>query len=369
MASEFPELKNNKLSIILTDNEIEQAQDTGNPNPNKIIIPSNVWDDIYQSTLPNQPWWDEVEIDVEGINNTDIGILTANLENNGYYEYIYNEQEGKDELTLIENYQEGQDYDVWVNVQPELQSKTCNVTNNSPATQTIIPDQGKYGLSSVTVNNQVIIPDVPTLETLTNKRLQSEQTYTISSLMTDSTNNAGITKESTLIVDLPDYPPTSGQLTLDLTSNTSGTGFTTIYPLSQINKDYFSSVRYRVKSKIELKGIKTYDFSSISVDFSSFNIQSTTGTISVPSYNLLIRINNESSYYTINFIYNHSTSAINTDIYANNYYYIVNTTYNYIYIVDNNNSSVLLLYDYNEDDDKISRVRLYKSFFNISAFN
>lgn len=49
-----------------------------------------------------------------------------------------------------------------------------------------------------------IIPTIE-LEKLTNKRLQSEITYTVSDLMSDQSKD-GITKDSTLIVDLPDYP-------------------------------------------------------------------------------------------------------------------------------------------------------------------
>lgn len=62
---------------------------------------------------------------------------------------------------------------------------------------------------SQTYNLTIQVPQtINTLETLTNKRLQSEQTYTISTLMNDPTNNAGITKNSTLIVDVPEpvYP-------------------------------------------------------------------------------------------------------------------------------------------------------------------
>ncbi len=84
--------------------------------------------------------------------------------------------------------------------------------------------------------------------------------------MYDPTNNAGISKNSTLIVDLPDYPPTSGQLTMDITQNTTGTGFTTLYPQTEIQQDYFSSVRYRVnvatKQSIVLNDIK-YNGNSI----------------------------------------------------------------------------------------------------------
>lgn len=100
--------------------------------------------------------------------------------------------------------------------------------------------------------NQVIVnvPQQPIfnpLEVLTNKRLDQEQIYTISDLMNDPINNAGITKNSTLIVDLPDFPPTTSQKILNLTENT--TSPQTIYPPTG---EYWNSIHYSVNVKINL---------------------------------------------------------------------------------------------------------------------
>lgn len=117
-----------------------------------------------------------------------------------------------------------------VNVpQPLIQSqKTENITSNT--TTLIAPDSGYDGLSSVRVITNIpnettslevtsngtyqpvspyigynfVSVQVPQqlLETLTNKRLQTNDVYSISSLMNDSTKD-GITKNSTIIVDVP----------------------------------------------------------------------------------------------------------------------------------------------------------------------
>lgn len=75
---------------------------------------------------------------------------------------------------------------------------------------------------------------IPTLELLTNKRLENNQTYIVSNLMSDSTNNVGIYKDSSLVVSVSPYLPNNFTQTLnyvgywkwDSTSNTfiRGTG-------------------------------------------------------------------------------------------------------------------------------------------------
>ena len=99
------------------------------------------------------------------------------------------------------------------------------------------------------------------LETLTNKRLQNELTYTISNLMENPTNNAGITKESTIVVDIDGYPPVSSQKILNLVQNTVTP--ITIYPPTG---EYWNSIRYSVnvatKESIVLNDIK-YNGNSI----------------------------------------------------------------------------------------------------------
>lgn len=264
LLNEFPELNENTITITLNDDNINEVQ----AQEQEIIIPSETWKDIYQSTLPDQPWWDQIIINVDNL-SVDFELLESELIQNGYY--LYEENENGDMVPkLIENYNEGDEYDIRVNVpqqQLNLQEKTVNVTNET-TTEIVTPDNEFNGLSKVTINNEVVIPTinlqektinvtnetisedvtpdegfnglsrvtvnndviVPTLETLTNKRIQKES-ISVSDLMSNPTNDEGITKQSTLIVDIPDpvYPTitfdeitNNGTYTLDqLTINQS----------------------------------------------------------------------------------------------------------------------------------------------------
>lgn len=96
--------------------------------------------------------------------------------------------------------------------------------------ENVEPDQNYDGLSNVNVYNQVV---VPSLETLNNKRIYSEGLVTVENLMTNSSTNQGITKESTLNFDL--YVPEVRFKTI--TNNNVD------YKLSQLTQDqsdYFS---------------------------------------------------------------------------------------------------------------------------------
>lgn len=139
---------------------------------------------------------------MEGI-STDIEYLTANLTNNGYYEYIENQQ-GDQQLTLIENYQEGQDYDVRVNVSQTtnpLETLTDkeltqdNLVNGKIPVSNLMNNSQNY--AGITKNSTLI----PKLTTVTNKRLTSS-TVTVSNIINDNTS-LGLSGNSTLILDPP----------------------------------------------------------------------------------------------------------------------------------------------------------------------
>ena len=97
----------------------------------------------------------------------------------------------------------------------------------------------------------------PTLQTLTNKRLQSETTYTINELMDSSTrdNCWGITKDSTLIVDIPEpvYPEITfntieinGAYTLQQLTNNQSNAFdsNSIINVVVLNKTTIKKILY-----------------------------------------------------------------------------------------------------------------------------
>ena len=146
---------------------------------------------------------------------------------------------------LVSNPDISQDYDIEINVNPTFDSTTINdngIYNMIEGNNGWKPQLVSNPDPLQTYNLNIQVPQtINPLETITNKRLQSETTYTISSLMKNPTNNAGISKNSTIIVDLPNYPPTSSQKTLTLTQNT--TTPQTIYPPTG---EYWNSIRYSV---------------------------------------------------------------------------------------------------------------------------
>jgi hypothetical protein len=83
--------------------------------------------------------------------------------------------------------------------------------------------------------------------------------------MSDPTNKAGITKNSTLIVDIPGYPPTSSQKQLNLVANT--TSIQTIYPPTG---EYWNSIKYSVNvpnqltisKRVRIRGLISESWSS-----------------------------------------------------------------------------------------------------------
>lgn len=119
--------------------------------------------------------------------------------------------------------------------------------------ENVEPDQNYDGLSNVNVYNQVV---VPSLETLNNKRIYSEGLVTVENLMTNSSTNQGITKESTLNFDL--YVPEVRFNTI-----TNNNVDYTLSQLTQDQSDYFSKnsiIKCNIKNILQLnkKYIKWY---------------------------------------------------------------------------------------------------------------
>lgn len=153
--------------------------------------------------------------------------------------------------------------------------------------------------------------------------------------MTDSANNAGITKESTLIVDLPDYPPTSSQKTLNLVANT--TTAQTIYPPTG---EYWNSIRYSVN--VPNPTYPTVTFNTITSNNTTYTLsQLTSNTSSYFSRSSTIKCNISltTSYDKDNFYFKKGSSYIllelkratskpSITIYGNCIFYFWNTTIN-----------------------------------------
>lgn len=147
------DLENNTFLINLTTENIETAK----INDENIILPSEYWDDeVNTSTtipLEDQPWFDEVEINIDGVKINEIEKLTDK------------------ELT-----------------ETDLVNGKITVSN------LMNDSQNKDGITK----DSTLIPK---LTTVTNKRLTSS-TVTVSDIINDSTS-LGLSRTSTLILDPP----------------------------------------------------------------------------------------------------------------------------------------------------------------------
>jgi len=128
--------------------------------------------------------------------------------------------------TLV-NEEEEDDWDIKVEVPiptppPQLTLETLNnklLTNNNTTynvSNLMTTPNTDSGISKEsTLRVEVPIPPTPTLELLTNKQLDNNQTYIVSNLMSDSTNNVGIYKDSSLVVNVSPYLPNNFTQTLN----------------------------------------------------------------------------------------------------------------------------------------------------------
>lgn len=178
-----------------------------------------------------------MEIDVEEV-NVNFDWLETTLTQNGYYEIGEDEETGKFQPVLIPDWQEGDDYDIKVDIPQPTPTPPTFVSTEIIQNGKYEMVEGQNGWQPEVVQNpdplenydlEISVPQTITnpLETLTNKRIYSEGVVTISDLMANPSTNQGITKESTLNVNLyiPDvrFNPitnnnvdyTLGQLTQD----------------------------------------------------------------------------------------------------------------------------------------------------------
>lgn len=336
-------------------------------------------------------------------------MLQSNLTENGYYEIEEDEETGKFKPVIIQNWQQGDDYDFRVNVNPTFDSTNINengsysmvegnmgwkpqlvsnpdisqeydieVNVNPTFESTTINGNGFYnmvkrdnGWKPELVSNpdlletydlNIQVPQtINPLETLTNKRLQSEQTYTISNLMQDPTNNEGITKNSTIIVDIPDYPPTTTQKQLTLTENTSSSQ--TIYPPSG---EYWDSIRYSVSVNVKINRFYISTNYETLTNFTTYS--NAISNFIINSHEAVVRIVESGTSYTVNLLVNNDTSnksiTLPYDSGKVNKYVKFGTTNgsSILKLCYNNNSSIIEINDESLDVN-FSYVTLSKNTF------
>lgn len=249
-----------------------------------------------------------------------------------------------------------------VQINPNLLSNvTLNITSNNSTTtlQQLLLDNNidptNWNGLDKTCEIHVQVPEVQ-LETITNKRLQSEQTYTVSNLMQDPTNNAGITKNSTIIVDLPDYPPTSSQKTLTLTQNT--TTAQTIYPPAG---EYWDSIRYSVNVPNPINQLNKNNFyikygTQSGYDnnmplpptsgYTQLSLSLINGNVYWDQWDFYIVLGNYNNNFTIGYYQPASSSTSNyyLGLYRSGTINISNNQYVWVYYLENNNYNLLAVF-------------------------
>lgn len=280
---------------------------------------------------------------------------------------------------LVSNPDISQDYDIEVDIVPKFESTTINSNgsyNMVEGNNGWKPELVSNPDPSETYNIKIQVPQtINLLETLTNKRLQSETTYTISSLMSNPTNNAGITKNSTVIVDVPD--PVYPTITFNTITNNN------TYTLSQLTSnqsEYFdkdSSLNVNVKINLLISDFKLVNENNLMFSFNkqninwSYSIGSSQGTYAALAYIYecqdfykigIIRVDDGGS-----FNFTRRSDAIGNYMYESTVSGSVTSGVIKIYC---KNKSLLYLYDYgNGTGDRVeSEILLYKDNYLITSF-
>lgn len=195
------------------------------------------------------------------------------------------------------------DINLTLNVGGNVNNESLTINKNDSFTKTYDENdlsEGKTGFLPVNINFDT------NLEKLTNVRIQSESAVLVSDLMSDSSKN-GITKDSTLIADVPErpinlYDPYPSNNPLEITSNTQS-----VQSISFDNTRYdgLDIVHYEVNVNkynltnyvINREGGNNNGGGNISEQF----IKVTNGNITVPvnQYSSICIIEDKSTYYSI----------------------------------------------------------------------
>ena len=247
--------------------------------------------------------------------------------------------------------------------QPLLQNNK-NVTVTSNTTTSVIPDEGYDGMRSVSV-----VTNVPSNnETWTNKRFISNNTYTISNLMNDSTKD-GISKDSTVVIDVP-VPSITQISNYSITSN--GNNQNISIPTGYDAVDSIS-VNVNVKTRINAVEIPNQYGQNISVSFSNFVFKSSSSVQTLDSKQYLLFTSNFITFYLV---WNTTTTSTTYTLDAG-YYFTKNKTYNltanYYYINFYNTSGninvVKMWFPQSSDNTAMGLLVKSRIEFNTDLFN
>lgn len=301
------DLKNNTFLINLTTENIETAKN----NDENIILPSEYWDDEINTstTIPieDQPWFNEIEINIDGITMKDIEKLT------------------------------------------DKQLKQTDLINGKITVSNLMTDsQNKDGITK----DSTLIPK---LTTVTNKRLTSS-TVTVSDILNDSTS-LGLSRTSTLILDPPvNYGvaniTNNGQY-LPSDFNSSGN----YDPTHSARWDYIDQINVTVTKK--LKYI-----------YNNGVVRNRTAIVN-PGYSFswtigdsLVIITENTGDYEVNFLYS-STIAYTQTVQKKTWIWKFTTNSNKITFNDENNNQIISFFD-SQSDSLATGVGLSKLILDLS---
>lgn len=243
------------------------------------------------------------------------------------------------------NNEEEDDWDIKVDVPiptppPQLTLETLNnklLTNNNTTynvSDLMTTPNTDSGISKEsTLRVEVPIPPTPTLELLTNKQLNNNQTYIVSNLMSDSTNNVGIYKDSSLVVNVSPYLPNNFTQTLnyvgywkwDSTSNTfiRGTGIDSSNYNLFIEPIWYDGENGS-KKRIKIRNGLVYDVNTVDTDFNGAMEVNVTQNQNNQQIQRLERALKSTTRDTSNLYNSFEVEAIpptiTTDIISNGYY-------------------------------------------------
>jgi hypothetical protein len=164
--------------------------------------------------------------------------------------------------------------------------------------------------------------------------------------MSDPTNKAGITKNSTLIVDIPDYPPTSSQKQLNLVANT--TTAQTIYPP---NGEYWNSIKYSVN--VPNPVYPTVTFNTITNNNTTYTLsQLTSNQSQYFNKNSTINVSTLQIYFKTKFKYSRGDDVLKTPTwyYVSSDRTITLAAKEAVYVFRNGNGQ-LTLHEHISDDE------------------
>ena len=303
LANEYPELKENKITIGLDEDDIEQAQ----AQEQNIIIPSEIWDDLIEEIqIEDQPWYNSIELDVSNIEIPKLETITNSL--------------------------------ITQNTQPN-QPLTISSLMSNP--------QSKNGITK----DSTLIINVPqqSLETITNYQIsqntQPNQSLTISSLMSNPQSNDGITKNSTLIINVP-QPITTNNFRQINSNNT--------YSLSTLYQGQDNPVGFKPDSQIEIRVPQTtLDITQISnysiTNNGNQNVPIPTGYDAVDSINLNVNVK-----FSINRFYlsTYYKTLSNFTSFSSNLQLTINSNEACVWIVETINDYVIKLLVNNDNTNK-----------------